>query len=229
MALFHHGYRRFTEDVDLLVTREGLKRIHEELDGLSYLPQFAHGKNLRDVDLGVKIEFLVAGDFPGDGKPKPVAFPHPTAEGEEFDGIRFINLKSLIELKLASGMTAPARMRDLSDVVELIKALNLPADYAIGLNPYVQAKFHELWHSSQRRFLRLWPIDASTAGAQTLDELIDKLSPAADELRTMKADGVFLEPDGGRAFARLITIDPIVAAKYGMAEASEFMDDPEGA
>jgi hypothetical protein len=34
MAMFQHGYRRFTEDVDLLVTRESLKTIHRELDGL---------------------------------------------------------------------------------------------------------------------------------------------------------------------------------------------------
>jgi hypothetical protein len=34
MALFHHGLRRFTEDVDILVTKEGLKKIHAELAGL---------------------------------------------------------------------------------------------------------------------------------------------------------------------------------------------------
>ncbi len=28
MALFQHGYRRFTEDVDLLVTRDNLQKIH---------------------------------------------------------------------------------------------------------------------------------------------------------------------------------------------------------
>lgn len=32
MALFAHGYRRFTEDVDILVTRESLSRIHKEQD-----------------------------------------------------------------------------------------------------------------------------------------------------------------------------------------------------
>src|SRR4051794_35985493 len=36
LALFEHGYRRFTEDVDILVTREGLNRIHQELDGLGF-------------------------------------------------------------------------------------------------------------------------------------------------------------------------------------------------
>lgn len=34
MALFKYGYRRFTEGVDILVTRESLIRIHKELDGL---------------------------------------------------------------------------------------------------------------------------------------------------------------------------------------------------
>src|SRR3954471_3433432 len=36
MALFHHGYRRYTEDVDILVTREGLTKIHDRLDGLGF-------------------------------------------------------------------------------------------------------------------------------------------------------------------------------------------------
>ena len=75
--MFQHGYRRFTEDVDLLVTREGLKEIHRKLEGLGYLPPFQGSKNLRDTEHGVKIEFLVTGEFPGDGKPKPVAFPAP--------------------------------------------------------------------------------------------------------------------------------------------------------
>src|SRR5262245_16564299 len=38
MAVFRHGLHRFTEDVDILVTKDGLQRIHEKLDGLGYLP-----------------------------------------------------------------------------------------------------------------------------------------------------------------------------------------------
>src|SRR5215203_218373 len=87
MALFLHGYRRFTEDVDILVTREGLKRIHDELEGRGYLPPFTGSKNLRDAEYGVKIEFLVAGDYPGDGKPKPVAFPDPAEVRQAVDEI----------------------------------------------------------------------------------------------------------------------------------------------
>jgi len=58
-----------------------------------------------------------------------VAFPDPVLAGEEGDGFRVISLVKLIELKLASGMTAPhRRQRDLSDVQDLIGALNLPVD-----------------------------------------------------------------------------------------------------
>jgi len=87
MALFAHGYRRFTEDVDILVTREGLEQIHRELEGLGYVPLFAGSRNLRDPESGVRVEFLVSGDFPGDGKPKPVSFPDPGASNIEKDGV----------------------------------------------------------------------------------------------------------------------------------------------
>src|SRR5437868_524796 len=77
MAMFFHGYQRFTTDVDLLVTAEGLKEIHDRLEGLGYVPPFAGSKQLRDAESGVRIKFLVTGAYPGDGKPKPVAFPDP--------------------------------------------------------------------------------------------------------------------------------------------------------
>src|SRR5438552_9884598 len=61
MAMFFHGYRRFTDDVDLLVTPEGLTQLHQRLEGLGYLPPFPGSKQLRDTENGVKIEFLVTG------------------------------------------------------------------------------------------------------------------------------------------------------------------------
>src|SRR5215213_437863 len=145
MALFRHGFRRFTEDVDILVTRDGLKVIHERLEGLGYLPPFAGSKNLRDTEHGVRIEFLVAGEYPGDGKPKPVAFPDPAQASVELDGISYLSLPKLVELKIASGMTNPGRLKDLGDVQELIRLLDLPADFAAQLNPFVQDRYRELW------------------------------------------------------------------------------------
>jgi Nucleotidyl transferase AbiEii toxin, Type IV TA system len=145
MALFFHGYRRFTEDIDILVSREALRELHRALEGLGDVPPFAGSKNLRDAELGVRIEFLVAGDFPGDGKPKPVVFPEPEAVATQIDGVACLRLTTLIELKLASGMTNPLRLKDVVDVQELIQVLRLPADLADRLNPFVRDKYVELW------------------------------------------------------------------------------------
>jgi hypothetical protein len=144
MAMFFHGYRRFTEDVHIVVTSEGLKRIHDELDGLGYLPLFAGSKHLRDAESGVRVEFLATGQFPGDGRPKPVAFPNPADSATIIDGIRFLNLPALIELKLASA-TALCRRKDLGDVQELIRALKLPFEFADQLNPMVRDAYKQLW------------------------------------------------------------------------------------
>jgi hypothetical protein len=145
MALFLHGYRRFTEDVAILVTPEGLKEVHDRLEGLGYVPPFAGSKHLRDAESGVRVEFLVTGDYPGDGKPKPVAFPDPAASSTEIDGMCLLRLPKLIELKLASGMTNPGRLNDLGDVQNLIRVRDLPEDLADQLNPFVRDKYRELW------------------------------------------------------------------------------------
>src|SRR3954468_11643092 len=85
LAVSAHGLLRTTEDVDILVTPEGLARLHQELEGLGYVPPFKGSKQLRDVETSVRIEFLVTGQFPGDGKPKPIAFPSPESVGVEID------------------------------------------------------------------------------------------------------------------------------------------------
>jgi hypothetical protein len=145
MALVAHGYDRTTTDVDILLTSDGLKQAHAALEGLGYVPPFAGSKNLRDTATGVRVEFLVTGQFPGDGKPKPVAFPDPATVAVEIDGIRYIGLPSLLELKLASGMSNITRAKDIGDVLELIRTLKLPRNTTGQLNPYVQPKFLELW------------------------------------------------------------------------------------
>lgn len=147
MALVAHGYARTTVDVDVLVTSEALRTIHASLSGLGYVPPFSGSRNLRDVETGVRIEFLVSGQYPGDGKPKAVAFPDPAAVAVEIDGVKYIDLPRLIDLKLASGATNPARLRDLADVQELIRTLRLPARYAEQLDPSVRVNYAELWQA----------------------------------------------------------------------------------
>lgn len=146
VALMAYGYPRFTEDIDLVLTSDGLESFHRELIGLGYVPAFPGArKRLRSTREGVSIEVILAGEYPGDGKPKPVSFPVPATASTEIDGVRIVTLEKLVELKLASGMTAPDRLKDLADVQELIKVRGLTADFAATLNPYVRDKFLELY------------------------------------------------------------------------------------
>ena len=229
MALFRHGLRRFTEDVDILVTKEDLKTIHEKLEGLGYLPPFTNSKHLRDTELGVKIEFLTTGEYPGDGKKKPVSFPDPSTVNFESDGIYYLNLPTLVELKLASGMTNAGRLKDLSDVLELIKTIDLPTDFADQLNPFVRAKYRELWNQARKRYVTTWRNKWLTSEAKSLEEMIAMLRAAAEQLDEMRRDGVILEDNGGVAddYAQLVTTDPKIAAKYGLIDESEFWGDDQ--
>jgi hypothetical protein len=151
MAMFAHGFRRFTEDVDLLVTREAMDRIKRELEGLGYTSPTGTTTKLRDTQTGVRIEFLITGGFPGDGKPKSVSFPHPKDVAVEIDGISYINLPTLLNLKLASGISASHRAKDIGDAQELIKVLSLPRDFSEKLDSFVRPKFLELWDGAQVR------------------------------------------------------------------------------
>ena len=151
LALFAHGYPRLTEDIDLVFTSEGLDRFHDELVGPGYASAFPGArKRLRSTKDGVRIDVITAGEYPGDGKPKPVSFPVPSQAAIEIDGIRFATLEKLIELKLASGMTASDRLKDLADIQELIKIRGLTRELANDLNPYVQQKYLELWDAVQQ-------------------------------------------------------------------------------
>ncbi|OQY90684.1 MAG: hypothetical protein B6D38_02840 [Anaerolineae bacterium UTCFX1] len=150
LALAAHGFVRMTQDVDILMTREGLEAFKEKFEGRGYVLAFSGAqKTFRDAETQVRIEILVTGDYPGDGKPKPVAFPDPARVFTERGGMRIIPIEKLIELKLASGMSAPHRLRDLADVQDLVATLKLPVELAESLDESVRETFQMLWHSAQ--------------------------------------------------------------------------------
>lgn len=151
VALLAYGYPRFTEDIDLVMTPGGLEAFHRELIGMGYVPAFTGAwKRLRSTRDGVSIEVLAAGEYPGDGKPKPISFPIPATASIEIDGVRIVTLEKLIELKLASGMTAPDRLKDLADVQELIKVRGLTSEFAEALNPYVREQYLQLYSAVEK-------------------------------------------------------------------------------
>ena len=151
MALAAHGYVRMTLDVDILLTPEGLARFREKLVGRGYDEDFpGAAKSFRDSETNVKVEIITAGEFPGDGLPKPVCFPEPEGQTVEDDDVLAINLEKLIELKLASGLSATHRMRDLADVQDLIIALNLPLELKDELDKSVRPEYQRIWEAANK-------------------------------------------------------------------------------
>ena len=147
IALNRHGFRRFTEDIDLLLTRDGLERFHGVLVGRGYRPAFQSARKKFRTSDKIPLDIVTTGEFPGDGLPKPVAFPDPADFALMIDGVKTITLEKLIELKLASGMTAGDRLKDLADVQELIKLKGLDSEFASRLDGYVRDKYIELYQA----------------------------------------------------------------------------------
>lgn len=146
VALNQHGYHRFTEDIDLLLTREGLEEFGEKLVGLGYRPAFEGAKKkFRTTEENIPVEIITTGEYSGDGKPKPVVVPDPTEFSEIIEGVNTISLEKLIELKLASGISAPDRLKDLADVQEMIRLKKLDKEFAASLDQSVREEYLKLW------------------------------------------------------------------------------------
>jgi hypothetical protein len=145
LALNQYGHRRVTVDVDLVMREADLQTFKQRWLGRGYAERVVGTGKLIDTELGVNIDVLSAGRFPGDDKPKPIAFPDPAVTAIRGAPFALLPVERWIELKLASGMVAPHRLKDLADVQELIRAARLPARLADDLDPWVRAKFSELW------------------------------------------------------------------------------------
>lgn len=149
MALNEHGYRRVTTDVDVLLRADGLARFKELWLGRGYVEKFPGSKGMRDTENGVMIDVLITGEYPGDGLPKPVCFPDPEQAAVRTEHGAFLPLAKLLELKLASGMSAPHRLKDLADVLETIRATGCPRSLGDALDASVRDRYFELWQAAQ--------------------------------------------------------------------------------
>ena len=157
VALLAHGFQRHTESLDIVLTNDGFEKFRKQMLGrggwggpVGYDSVSYDAKMVCASPEGVLINFKIAGEFPGDGQPKPVSFPEPSENVIEIDGVKFPTLEKLLELKLASGMTASDRLKDLADVQELIKIRGLGSEFAEKLHPYVREKYLELLNAVQR-------------------------------------------------------------------------------
>jgi hypothetical protein len=145
IAVNIHRYERTTGDVDLLMTQEGLEEFRRRFVPKYYTFVARRPRRLKDRQSGVTVDVLVTGCFPGSGKPGPIAFPDPTDVAETIEDIRVINLKTLVQLKLAA-----RRYRDFGDVVELIRFNHLDESFAQRLHPSVRGDFIECSEEKRR-------------------------------------------------------------------------------
>ncbi len=147
LALNEYGHKRVTVDVDLILREEDLQAFKRRWLGRGYAERVPGTGKLLDTEHNVHIDVLTTGRFPGDDKPKPIAFPDPATTAIRGEPFALLPVERWIELKLASGMVAPHRLKDLADVQELIRAASLPRTMADDLDPWVRDKFMELWHA----------------------------------------------------------------------------------
>lgn len=145
LALNEYGHRRVTVDVDLVLREHDLQTFKQRWLGKGYAERVPGTGKLVDTDLGVNIDVVRTGRFPGDDKPKPIAFPDPARTAIRGKPFALLPIERWIELELASGMVAAHRLKDLADVQELIRSAALTRAMADDLDPWVRDKFLELW------------------------------------------------------------------------------------
>jgi hypothetical protein len=145
MAVNAHRYERTTKDVDVLLTRAGFAEFRRRFVPKAYDPMPGHPRRFLDRTNKVTFDVLVTGLFPGSGRPGPVAYPDPAEVGEVIRETRFVNLATLVQLKLAA-----RRHRDFGDVVELIRFNTLDESFLSHLHSSLHRGFIECLEEKRR-------------------------------------------------------------------------------
>jgi hypothetical protein len=116
-AVIHHGYRRTTDDRDVLVSyREASDfAFHLELhDDWERLEIRAYAFLCRPT--GLVVDFLVGRDLGNLGDPYYYPEPNEVETQGEIEGLPVIGLHDLLYFKLIA-----RRMQDLADIMQLVK------------------------------------------------------------------------------------------------------------
>lgn len=145
LAVYAHGYHRFTDDVAILLTREGLDEFRRLFVPRNYDPVPGRGRRFVDRQNGITVDILVTGLHPGFGKPGPITFPDPASVRQVIDSVPYIDLVTLVQLKLAA-----RRHQDFADVVNLIDAHHLDESFADRLHPTLRRDYIECLEEKRR-------------------------------------------------------------------------------
>jgi hypothetical protein len=146
MAVFARGYRRTTNDIDIILTKEGFAEFQNRFVPEKYELSPGRRRRFRDRDNDVTVDVLIAGFFPGRGNPGPISFPDPADVGETLENVRVVDLATLIQLKLAA-----RRHQDFADVEHLIRANDLDETFGNRLHPSLHSDFVECLEEKRRQ------------------------------------------------------------------------------
>ena len=119
-AVWRHGYfGRMTQDVDIVIPSAQIEKFLRvaAVSGFQVMTQNSgRWPKVLHQETGIMVDLLPEGGRPGTAsQPAPTTIPHPSEMGAFGTSLRYIQLSSLIELKIAAG-----RGRDESDVIELM-------------------------------------------------------------------------------------------------------------
>lgn len=145
MAVYAHRYRRTTDDVDVLLTPEGLAEFRRLFVPNDYDAWPKRNRRFTDRTSKVRVDCLVTGHFPGSGKPGPIVYPNPEQVQAVIEKVQVVNLATLVELKLAA-----RRYQDFADVVNLIRFNELDESFADRLNPSIKRDYIECLEEKRR-------------------------------------------------------------------------------
>lgn len=147
MAVYAHGYERTTDDVDVLMTGEGLEEFRRRFVPKHYEQVEGRSRRFTDKQNQVTVDILVTGHHPGFGPPTgPITFPDPSTVSQELDSVRYIDLATLIQLKLAA-----QRHQDFADVVNLIGANLLDESFLPRLHQNLHQDYIECLEEHRRQ------------------------------------------------------------------------------
>ncbi len=118
LAVHHHGWRRFTEDVDVVIDAAALDRLDAALGAHGFARESK--SRIRHLPTGVRVDVLVSGT-PLARRPE-VSFPRPQDIEPSPNDPDVAGLRPLVRLKLLAGWR-----RDETDVVELLKRMDYGA------------------------------------------------------------------------------------------------------
>jgi len=144
VAVQEHGYPRVTIDVDIVVpdVLEAVEFLTADLSG-PFARVKGYEDRVEDRRSSVHVDFLPAGKVLKRGCKVP--FPQPTEATEQ---LQIVKLEALLSLKLDSSAHSPLRrLRDKTDVVELILRRKLPRDLAVA--PAVRELYLKTWDALQ--------------------------------------------------------------------------------